>query len=194
MNPQAATLRLAVFPRSGFSSTLCSWSPEPASSRSPPRSRSRSASRRSRSRGRRSPSCSSAPRWGRCSERPACSCTSASAWSAPRLFRRRQRLGDRQRRHGRLPRRLHRRRGPDRLARAAPVGSPLQLGGRGDALRERRHLPLRPPLARARRSDLDLEGTLEAGLYPFVIGDLVKLYLAGMLLPGAWKLVKRLRG
>ena len=38
-----------------------------------------------------------------------------------------------------------------------------------------------------------LEGTLEAGLYPFVIGDLVKLYLAGMLLPGAWKLVKRLR-
>ena len=38
-----------------------------------------------------------------------------------------------------------------------------------------------------------LEGTLEAGLYPFVIGDLIKLYLAGMLLPGAWKLVKRLR-
>ena len=38
-----------------------------------------------------------------------------------------------------------------------------------------------------------LEGTLEAGLYPFVIGDLIKLYLAGMLLPGAWKLVKRIR-
>jgi biotin transport system substrate-specific component len=38
-----------------------------------------------------------------------------------------------------------------------------------------------------------LEGTLEAGLYPFVVGDLIKLYLAGMLLPGAWKLVKRLR-
>jgi biotin transport system substrate-specific component len=38
-----------------------------------------------------------------------------------------------------------------------------------------------------------LEGTLEAGLYPFVIGDLIKLYLAGMLLPGAWKLVKRVR-
>ena len=38
-----------------------------------------------------------------------------------------------------------------------------------------------------------LEGTLEAGLYPFVIGDLIKLYLAGMLLPGAWKLVERLR-
>ena len=39
-----------------------------------------------------------------------------------------------------------------------------------------------------------LEGTLEAGLYPFVLGDLIKLYLAGMLLPGAWKLVRHLRG
>ena len=38
-----------------------------------------------------------------------------------------------------------------------------------------------------------LEGTLEAGLYPFVLGDLIKLYLAGMLLPGAWKLVERIR-
>ena len=42
-------------------------------------------------------------------------------------------------------------------------------------------------------ANLDLSGTLEAGLYPFVVGDLVKLYLAGMLLPGAWRLVKRLR-
>lgn len=39
-----------------------------------------------------------------------------------------------------------------------------------------------------------LEGTLEAGLYPFVVGDLLKLYVAGMLLPGAWKLVSRVRG
>jgi biotin transport system substrate-specific component len=39
----------------------------------------------------------------------------------------------------------------------------------------------------------DLEGTLEAGLYPFVVGDLLKLYLAGALLPGAWRLVERLR-
>jgi biotin transport system substrate-specific component len=45
----------------------------------------------------------------------------------------------------------------------------------------------------ARTADLGLEGTLEAGLYPFVIGDLVKLYLAGMLLPAAWKLVRHLR-
>ena len=39
-------------------------------------------------------------------------------------------------------------------------------------------------------ADLDLEGTLEAGLYPFVVGDLLKLYLAGALLPAAWKLVQ----
>jgi biotin transport system substrate-specific component len=46
----------------------------------------------------------------------------------------------------------------------------------------------------AREIGTGLEGTLEAGLYPFVVGDLLKLYLAGMLLPGAWKLVGRLRG
>lgn len=39
-----------------------------------------------------------------------------------------------------------------------------------------------------------LEATLEAGLYPFVVGDLLKLYLAGALLPGAWRLVERVRG
>ena len=42
--------------------------------------------------------------------------------------------------------------------------------------------------------DGDLETTLEQGLYPFVVGDLVKLYLAGALLPAAWALVRRLRG
>jgi biotin transport system substrate-specific component len=39
----------------------------------------------------------------------------------------------------------------------------------------------------------DLAGTLEAGLYPFVVGDLIKLYLAGALLPLAWKGVDRFR-
>jgi biotin transport system substrate-specific component len=39
-----------------------------------------------------------------------------------------------------------------------------------------------------------LADTLEAGLYPFVVGDLVKLYLAGALLPGAWRLVERMTG
>jgi biotin transport system substrate-specific component len=41
---------------------------------------------------------------------------------------------------------------------------------------------------------LGFEDTLEAGLYPFVVGDLLKLYIAGALLPGAWRLVERLRG
>jgi biotin transport system substrate-specific component len=36
--------------------------------------------------------------------------------------------------------------------------------------------------------------TLSAGLYPFVVGDLLKLYLAGALLPGAWALMRKLRG
>lgn len=39
-----------------------------------------------------------------------------------------------------------------------------------------------------------LEDTLEAGLYPFVIGDLVKLYLAAALLPAAWRVVRRVTG
>lgn len=40
--------------------------------------------------------------------------------------------------------------------------------------------------------DTGLERTLELGLYPFVPGDVLKLYLAGLLLPGAWRLVTRL--
>ena len=39
--------------------------------------------------------------------------------------------------------------------------------------------------------DTSLERTLELGLYPFVAGDVLKLYLAGALLPAAWRLVKR---
>jgi biotin transport system substrate-specific component len=35
-----------------------------------------------------------------------------------------------------------------------------------------------------------LEKTLEYGLYPFVPGDIFKLYLAGALLPAAWRVVK----
>ncbi len=38
-----------------------------------------------------------------------------------------------------------------------------------------------------------LEKTLELGLYPFVPGDTFKLYLAAAALPGAWKLVGRLK-
>jgi biotin transport system substrate-specific component len=43
-------------------------------------------------------------------------------------------------------------------------------------------------------ANTDLETTLEFGLYPFVIGDLLKMYLAGALLPAAWLGVKRFRG
>jgi len=36
--------------------------------------------------------------------------------------------------------------------------------------------------------------TLVAGLYPFVLGDVIKLLLAGALLPAAWAGVRRFRG
>ena len=39
----------------------------------------------------------------------------------------------------------------------------------------------------------NLEDTLKDGLYPFVPGDTFKLYLAAAALPGAWKLVGRLK-
>lgn len=38
-----------------------------------------------------------------------------------------------------------------------------------------------------------LDKTLEYGLYPFVPGDALKLYLAAMLLPSAWRLVEHSR-
>jgi len=34
---------------------------------------------------------------------------------------------------------------------------------------------------------------LELGLYPFVMGDLLKIAMAVLLFPSAWKLVKRLK-
>ena len=46
----------------------------------------------------------------------------------------------------------------------------------------------------AAKLDTGLEDTLEAGLYPFVVGDLLKLYLAGALLPAAWTIVRRFKG
>jgi biotin transport system substrate-specific component len=38
-----------------------------------------------------------------------------------------------------------------------------------------------------------LQDTLAAGLYPFVIGDVLKVLLAAALLPGAWTLLRRVR-
>jgi biotin transport system substrate-specific component len=41
--------------------------------------------------------------------------------------------------------------------------------------------------------NIGLEKTLELGLYPFIPGDTLKLYLAALAFPGAWKLVERAR-
>ena len=38
-----------------------------------------------------------------------------------------------------------------------------------------------------------LDKTLIAGLYPFIAGDLIKLYIAAVALPGAWALIGRRR-
>ena len=35
---------------------------------------------------------------------------------------------------------------------------------------------------------------LEFGLYPFVVGDLVKLYIASLVVPIAWTVLDRRRG
>jgi biotin transport system substrate-specific component len=40
----------------------------------------------------------------------------------------------------------------------------------------------------------DVNKTLVGGLYPFIVGDLMKLVAAAMLLPGAWALVERFKG
>lgn len=39
-----------------------------------------------------------------------------------------------------------------------------------------------------------LDKTLKGGLYPFIVGDLMKLLAASMVLPGAWLVVERVRG
>ena len=40
-------------------------------------------------------------------------------------------------------------------------------------------------------ADLGWQKTFENGLYPFVVGDLAKLWLAAALLPATWRLVER---
>lgn len=42
--------------------------------------------------------------------------------------------------------------------------------------------------------DVGLAQGLALGLVPFILGELVKLVAAGLLLPGAWKLVDRVKG
>ena len=42
--------------------------------------------------------------------------------------------------------------------------------------------------------DISFEKTLVFGLYPYIVGDLIKLYVASLALPSAWAIVKRLKG
>lgn len=45
----------------------------------------------------------------------------------------------------------------------------------------------------SRVADADLPKTLELGLYPFLLGDALKVLMASAALPAAWKLVRRVR-
>jgi biotin transport system substrate-specific component len=47
------------------------------------------------------------------------------------------------------------------------------------------------PLSELIAGNGTLDKTLKGGLYPFIVGDLMKLLLAAMVLPGAWALVGR---
>jgi len=38
------------------------------------------------------------------------------------------------------------------------------------------------------------EGVLQAGLYPFVVGDLIKVFAAALVLPSGWLLLRRFKG
>ena len=79
-----------------------------------------------------------------------------------------------------------------RLPRRARLGPPVLLLDRRDADRKRViYLVGLPWLAVVLNTNL--EKTLEYGLYPFIPGDIFKLYLAAAALPGAWKLVGRAR-
>ncbi len=42
--------------------------------------------------------------------------------------------------------------------------------------------------------DVSLKKALEFGLYPFIVGDMMKLFLASVTLPVAWSLVARYKG
>ena len=40
-------------------------------------------------------------------------------------------------------------------------------------------------------ADMDLVTAIEKGVAPFIVGDVIKAYAAGLLLPAAWRLTKR---
>ena len=45
----------------------------------------------------------------------------------------------------------------------------------------------------ARPAGVGFDGAMRAGLYPFVLGDIFKIFLGAAVLPGLWKLVGRQR-
>ena len=49
------------------------------------------------------------------------------------------------------------------------------------------------PLGEFIAGDGTLNKTLQGGLYPFIVGDLMKLYAATLTLPAAWVLVRKIR-
>jgi biotin transport system substrate-specific component len=54
--------------------------------------------------------------------------------------------------------------------------------------------PVGRPLGELIAGSGDWDKTLKGGLYPFIVGDLMKLYLASLTLPMAWALVNRIKG
>jgi biotin transport system substrate-specific component len=50
------------------------------------------------------------------------------------------------------------------------------------------------PLSELIAGSSTLDKTLKGGLYPFIVGDLMKLLAAAMVLPAAWALVQRIKG
>ncbi len=50
------------------------------------------------------------------------------------------------------------------------------------------------PLADLIAGSSTLDKTMKGGLYPFLVGDFMKIYLASLLLPAAWVLVEKVRG
>ena len=49
--------------------------------------------------------------------------------------------------------------------------------------------PVGKPLGELISGETTLEKTLVGGLYPFILGDMIKLYLASLTLPAAWAVV-----
>ena len=53
--------------------------------------------------------------------------------------------------------------------------------------------PVGRPLVELISGETTTEKTLVGGLYPFILGDLIKLYLASLTMPAAWAVVNRRR-